>query len=113
MAAPPPPHAQRLSSALLQCLPALGHQNIDDCFLQAGRDVAGALLGRRGSHQTGGTYSTSTRRTTSDDVGFFRFTQLGPGVHVLDVRAEGYGRTQATHEPGVDPDRIEVWLEEL
>ena len=53
----------------------------------------------------------SSRVTQTDPSGFFRFTQLGPGEHLLDVRASGYHALEEHHDVGRDSAEVEVRLE--
>ncbi len=79
----------------------------------SGRPVAGAQVTLRWSHQGGGTRSSSTRRGMTDASGTFRFTQVGPGRHELDVAAPGYGTAREVHEIGGYSREAEVRLEPL
>ncbi len=59
--------------------------------------VAAARIGLSWNDRSGGIHSSSLREAVTDDNGFFRFTQLGPGPHQLDVVATGYQRSQKVH----------------
>jgi hypothetical protein len=55
-----------------------------------GDPVGGAEVSLSWSDTNGEIQSTSSRATRTDPSGLFRFTQLGPGEHLLEVRAAGY-----------------------
>ena len=57
---------------------------------EQGAAVAGAEVKLSWRHAADSTQSTSLRRSVSDGDGFFRFAQLGPGPHQLDVVATDY-----------------------
>lgn len=64
------------------------------------------------SHTKNGVTSRSIRHNTADATGTFRFTQLGPGRHTLNVSARGYVRTLLHHEVGPTNSTVEVRLTE-
>ena len=71
--------------------------------------VPGARVSLIWSHQDHGVTSHAVRNTTSDASGYVRFSQLGPGVHALNVSAPGFQRRRIEHEVGVgDEMRIEL-----
>jgi len=76
-----------------------------------GDPVAGAQVSLSWSHASGGLQSTSQRATSTDLTGSFRFSQLGPDEHRLEVRATGYRRAQSRHEVGRNAPKIEIRLE--
>jgi protocatechuate 3,4-dioxygenase beta subunit len=76
-----------------------------------GDPVGGAQLSFSWSDTQGEMQSTSSRATQTDPAGFFRFTQLGPGEHLLDVRASGYHALKEYHDVGSDSAEVEVRLE--
>jgi hypothetical protein len=76
-----------------------------------GDPVAGAEVSLFWSHQGGGLESTSTRKTVTDQRGFFRLSQLGPGLHRLDVRADGYQALQEGYNVVGDSSEVEVQIE--
>lgn len=80
-------------------------------FDDRGDPVAGAQVSLSWSHENGDVRSTSSRTTRTDPGGFFRFTQLGPGEHRLDVRAQGYRAVQGRHDVGRHAAEVEVRLE--
>ncbi len=59
-----------------------------------GDPVAGAQVSLSWSHASGGLQSTSERVTATDPSGSFRLSHLGPGEHLLEVRAAGYRTVQ-------------------
>jgi protocatechuate 3,4-dioxygenase beta subunit len=85
-------------------------------------EMAGKVLGDRGdpvggarvvlgwSHDEAGTKSTSSREVRTDTEGRFRFAQLGPGGHVLDVSAPGFSRLTESYVVGPHPDELEIRL---
>ena len=82
-------------------------QVVDD----RGDPVGGAQVSLSWSHTSGEMRSTSSRATRTDPEGFFRFTQLGPDEHRLDVRADGYWPVQELREVGRYAPEVEVRLE--
>ena len=72
-----------------------------------GDPVAGAQVSLSWSHASGGLRSTSQRTTSTGPSGVFRFSQLGPGEHLLEVRAAGYRPVQEYR----DADRYAAELE--
>jgi hypothetical protein len=55
-----------------------------------GQPVAGARATLAWSHRRGSLSSLSRREAVTDVSGAFRFAQLGPGPHALEVRASGF-----------------------
>jgi hypothetical protein len=76
-----------------------------------GDPVAGAEVSLSWSHASGGLQSTSQRTTRTDPSGLFRFTQLGPGEHLLEVRAAGYRNVQEYRDAGRYAAEVELRLE--
>jgi hypothetical protein len=76
-----------------------------------GDPVGGAEVSLSWSHGRGRVHSTSKRGTRSDGKGVFRFTQLGPGEHLLEVRASGYAAEAMLHEIGRYAREVEVRLD--
>ena len=72
--------------------------------------VAGAKVQLNWKHAHGGIQSTSLRSAVTDGDGFFRFTQLGPGPHQLDVVASGYQRLQQAYNVDAYLGEIRVEL---
>ena len=57
-----------------------------------------------------GVTSRGIRHSTSDATGTFRFTQLGPGRHTLNVSAPGYTRTLVEHVVSPEHPTVQVTL---
>jgi hypothetical protein len=76
-----------------------------------GDPVGGAEVFLSWSHDRGRTRSTSKRGTRTDGRGVFRFTQLGPGEHLIEVRASGYAPEAVRHEIGRYAPELEVRLD--
>jgi protocatechuate 3,4-dioxygenase beta subunit len=71
--------------------------------------IAGAQLSLIWSHDSDGIASHSARNSTTDSDGYFRFSQLGPGVHTLNVSAAGYERLRIEQDVGAGRElRIEL-----
>ncbi len=51
-------------------------------------------------HRQGAVRSTSRRVAATDAAGYFRFTQLGPGLHTVSVNASGFWRASVAQEAG-------------
>jgi hypothetical protein len=75
-----------------------------------GDPVGGARVILGWSHDEAGTNSTSSREERTDAEGRFRFAQLGPGWHVLDVRAPGFPPRTESYDVGPYPDELEIRL---
>jgi hypothetical protein len=78
---------------------------------EQGFPVAGAELFLYWSNEVGGLKSSSTRKSVTDASGLFRFSQLGPGPHRLNVRASGYRPRVQNYDVGLDPPGLEVQLQ--
>lgn len=76
-----------------------------------GGPVGGAQVLLTWMHRGPALSSTSNRRTVSDQNGLFRFTQLGPGVHHLDVRSPGFGAFRRSVDVGRDVGFVDVVLQ--
>ena len=76
-----------------------------------GDPVGGALVSLSWSDTNGAIRSTSSRTMRTDPSGLFRFTRLGPGEHVLEVRAAAYRVVQERHDVGQYAGEVEVRLE--
>jgi hypothetical protein len=59
-------------------------------FDSSSNAIPGAQVSLSWSHESDGIVSRATRDTTTDTGGYFRFSQLGPGVHTLSVTAAGF-----------------------
>ncbi|MGI9302178.1 MAG: carboxypeptidase-like regulatory domain-containing protein [Gammaproteobacteria bacterium] len=66
----------------------------------AGEPVAGAEVSLSWSFAYDGVQSTSSRRSLADQTGLFRFSELGPGVHTLNISAPGFQRTRLAYDVG-------------
>lgn len=62
-------------------------------------------------HEAGSMHSSSSRRTLTDADGFFRFTQLGPGLHRLDLMANGFRRYNTNVDIGDDLGELRIQLQ--
>jgi hypothetical protein len=80
---------------------------------ERGSPLAGARVQLAWSHASGGLQSTSLRDAVTDDSGFFRFAQLGPGPHTLHVSATGYHGVQERYEVGEYFGPVEVQLDPI
>jgi hypothetical protein len=78
---------------------------------ERGEPIAGAEVSLSWSHANGDIRSRSQRATRTNASGSFRFAQLGPGEHRLDVRAAGYRAVQEQHEVGRHAADVQVRLE--
>jgi protocatechuate 3,4-dioxygenase beta subunit len=87
------------------------HELMGSVLDDRGEPVAGAALTLTWSLHSGGTRSASKRRTVTDESGSFRFTQLGPGLHELDVSATGYDDAWERLESGPYAREAEIRLE--
>lgn len=76
-----------------------------------GDPVGGAEVSLSWSDTNGETRSTSKRVTRTDPGGSFRITQLGPGKHLLEVRAGGFHTVQERHDVGRYAAEVVVRLE--
>ena len=63
--------------------------------------VAGAEVSLTWSYESNGIASHAARDTTTDSGGHFRFSQLGPGAHTLEVNASGYQQQRIEQDVGV------------
>jgi hypothetical protein len=77
-----------------------------------GDAVVGARVSLSWSHASGGLQSTAQRATATDPSGSFRFSHLGPGEHVLEVRAARYRIVQEYHDADRYAAELEVRLEQ-
>ena len=75
---------------------------------EGGRPIAGAQVSLSWSQRNGNTSSRSLRRGLTDDQGRFQFSQLGAGVHRLDVNAPGYAPRQISYDVGVEGSETEL-----
>lgn len=63
--------------------------------------LPGAHVSLIWAHETNGITSHAARLGISDTSGYFRFAQLGPGMHTLNVRAPGFGSRRIEHDVSV------------
>jgi len=75
--------------------------------------LAAAEIGLSWNENSHGIQSSSLRQAVTDDNGFFRFTQLGPGPHQLDVVAPGYQRLQKVYNVDAYSEEIRVELRKV
>ena len=75
-----------------------------------GEPVAGADVVLTWSHQEAGIRSTSNHELRTDSQGRFRFTQLGPGLHALDVSARDHASWVESYEVGSLAGEVQVRL---
>ncbi len=75
-----------------------------------GRPVPGAEITLAWLWSDQGLTSRAIRHSTADATGTFRFTQLGPGHHTVNVSAPGYRRTLVEHEVGPEHPTVRVTL---
>ena len=76
-----------------------------------GEPISGAQVVLGWSKVDNGVRSRSIRRTVSDGTGYFLFTQLGAGVHTVNVSAYGYRGTRVDYTVGASDSDIEVELQ--
>lgn len=77
-----------------------------------GDPVAGAPLSLAWSLAEAGIQSRSKRSTVTDATGYFLFTQVGPGWHMLTVDAAGYRPTRLDHYVSFSGEDVIVRLQE-
>ena len=77
---------------------------------EQGDPVAGSRVSLSWSHTDGDIRSWSNRSTTSDQAGLFRFAQLGPGVHRVNVRASGYRDAKESYDVGRESMELRIRL---
>ncbi len=89
------------------------HEVFGSVLDDTGFPVPGADVYLYWSHQDGEIQSTSRRETVTDESGLFRFSQLGLGVHRLDVRASAFHAMREEIDVGSYPSEVEILLEPL
>ncbi len=77
----------------------------------SGNPIPGVEAALTWRHAAGSMQSNSSRRALTDAEGLFRFTQLGPGVHRLDLMAKGFRRYNTSVEIGGDPGELRIQLQ--
>jgi protocatechuate 3,4-dioxygenase beta subunit len=75
--------------------------------------VPGALISLLWSHEDDGVRSRSTRQTVADANGYFLFTQLGSGLHTLNISASGFRGARVEYQVGADPEVLVKLIDEL
>ena len=63
--------------------------------------VAGARVSLVWAHEIDGITSHAARTGIADSSGYFRFAELGPGKHTLNVTAPGFRSRRIEHEVGI------------
>lgn len=76
-----------------------------------GQPVAGARVVLQWGRQYPDVYSTSRREASTDRLGYFTFSNLGGGEHVLTVLASGFNAARAVHDPRTAPDDMRIALQ--
>jgi protocatechuate 3,4-dioxygenase beta subunit len=77
---------------------------------EQGDPVAGSRVSLSWSHTDGDIRSRSNRSATSDQAGLFRFAQLGPGVHRVDVRASDNRNAKESYDVGRESMELRIQL---
>jgi hypothetical protein len=92
-----------------------GLYTLDGYVVNAQDDpVPGARISLLWSHENEGVRSRSTRETFTDVNGYFLFTQLGSGLHTLNISASGFRGARLEYQVGADDVEVLVKLiEEL
>lgn len=89
-----------------------GHYQAYGYVLNAnGEPLPGSQVSLSWIHAGQGVSSSSSRRTVADARGYFLFTQLGPGPHILNINAAGFRSAQLDHDTSVHGGEILVQLE--
>ena len=78
-----------------------------------GFPVAGAQVNLHWRHEVGALRSVSARKTVTDERGLFQFSQVGPGVHRLDVRASAHSMVREEIDVGSHSGELELLLEPI
>ncbi|MEM7230581.1 MAG: carboxypeptidase-like regulatory domain-containing protein [Planctomycetota bacterium] len=78
---------------------------------QNGQAVSGARVYLTWSYRSGRLRSGSSRQTLTDVNGTFRFPQLGPGKHRLNVNADGFRSSQASYDPATSAQGLDIRLQ--
>ncbi len=88
-----------------------GSQVLNGQIVDAGGlPIPGAAISLIWMQEKEGMKSRAIRTTSTDDIGVFRFTQLGTGPHTLNVSAEGYRGTLLERVIGPDQSDVRVVL---
>ena len=75
-----------------------------------GQPLAGAEVELSWTHVDADSTGRTTRTSTTDAQGHFRFQRLARGVHLLAVRADGYEPVEVDYEVGAGSPGIELAL---
>jgi hypothetical protein len=96
---------------LLQLTLDVGDHTLEGRVVDAyANPVPGAQVSLIWSHENGGVSSHAVHNSTTDTGGYFRFSQLGPGTHTLNLSAAGYQRRSIEQDIGVE-DEVRIELE--
>ena len=78
-----------------------GHEELTGRVVSSSEEpLAGAEVTLFWFDEEQGITSRSRRRTVADGDGYFVFTELGPGPHMVSVTASGYGAARREAMPG-------------
>jgi hypothetical protein len=80
---------------------------------QSRRPVSSASVQLSARYVGRGIQSSSLRRTTTDADGYFRFSELGSGMHTIDVRTSGYETATQAVDIGSRLGDVEIKLTKL
>jgi len=75
-----------------------------------GHPVAVPNINLTWAHQQNGIRTTARRTAAADEHGNFRFTQLGPGNHRLNINAAGYQPVSLIHDVALQGSDLVVEL---
>lgn len=78
---------------------------------EGGHPVPQARAVLQWSSPAGGLRSVSRREVGTDSEGYFAFSNLGAGIHVLTVEAVGYQRLRSEHDPARTGRELRIALE--
>ncbi len=77
---------------------------------ERGRALAGARVDLSWLHESAGLSRGSSRRTQTDAGGSFEFKELGPGLHTLEVHADGHPPTRESFPLRRLTEEVEIRL---
>ena len=75
--------------------------------------MTGADVSLLWSLDENGVRSRSTRHTVTDAGGYFLFTQLGSGQHVVNISAAGFGTARLDHDVSMNGETLVIRLEKI